>query len=373
MQISSLKTLAVVVSIFFFTSYLSEEFLPIYFRENLGLSVAEIVKILFFTFIIVGLLPLALLKLIRNFESLISFGILSTILFYITLIYIREPVILGLAYGVSIATFWPSFNLLQFRLSESKVRARVLSVFSSIIPTVASVIGPAVGGFVIQDFGFTSLFATAVILYLTTFFFSLSIRFKPEIQEFSIPTGRIFTIFFATFILFGFSESYWLAYPFFVLNVSGTVLYMGLVLAANSVLISAVTFLVSWLSDIKRARVKFAVIGSVVNAAWYFAISFASTMYEIVALSFLSGLASAFTISWFAYYADSFGKEHYASILVMMEVGLMIGRILNLIPTYMFISTANYTVYFLLLGAASLLLVPLMSSLKGSNVEGISS
>lgn len=53
-----------------------------------------------------------------------------------------------------------------------------------------------------------------------------------------------------------------------------------------------------------------AVIGMVLNAIWYFAIAFASAMHEIVALSLLSGLASASTISWLAYYGDSFGKEY---------------------------------------------------------------
>jgi hypothetical protein len=52
----------------------------------------------------------------------------------------------------------------------------------------------------------------------------------------------------------------------------------------------------------------------------------------------LSGLASAFSLSWFAHYGDSFKREHYASILVMMEVGLMIGRTANLAPTYLFIT-----------------------------------
>jgi hypothetical protein len=41
----------------------------------------------------------------------------------------------------------------------------------------------------------------------------------------------------------------------------------------------------------------------------------------------------------------------------MMEVGLMIGRAANLMPTYIFIKEANYSSYFILLGIASLLLV----------------
>jgi len=356
-QLHSLKTLTFVVAIFFFTSNLSGAFLPIYYKDS-GLSMTEIVELLLYTFLIIGLLPIVLLKLVKNFERIISFGIFSTMLFYIALIVVKHPIILGTAYGTSIATFWPSFNLLQFRLSESKVRARTVSFFSSIIPSLASIVGPATGGFVIETFGFTSLFAFSIFLYLVAFIFSIRIPFKSEIQGFALPKEKIFVVFFLSFIFLGLSEAYWLAYPFFVFEISETVLSMGVVLTFSAVLIVAVTFLVNWLSDIKMARVKFAAIGAVLYFIWYFTIAQASTSYEIVALSVISGLAGAFSISWFAHYGDTFRKEYYASILVLMEVGLMIGRIINLVPTYLFISHAQYANYFMLLGIISLFLIP---------------
>jgi len=358
-QKDSLKTLAVVTSLFFFTSSLSGSFLPVYYHEELGLSIAEIVEILLFTFPLIGLLPLILLKGVKNFERIISYGIFLTMLFYIILILIKNLIILGLAYGLSIATFWPSFNLLQFRLGETHVRARTISLFSAIIPSLTSIIGPAVGGFIIEKFTFTTLFAIVVSLYLVVFFLSLGIKYQPERHGFSIPKSRLFIVFFISFVVLGFSEAYWLAYPLFVLNVSGTVLNMGMVLALSATVISAAMFLVSWLSDIKKTRVNFAMIGALLNALWFFAVSYVSTTYEIVVLSLLSGLAGAFSISWFAHYGDSFSKEHYASVLVLMETGLMFGRLLNLAPTYVFMSTANYANYFRLLGVATLFLIPI--------------
>lgn len=353
-----MKILVIVVGLFFFTSNLSGSFLPIYFK-NLGLTVAEIIEILLFTFIIIGLLPLALLRIVRNFERIISFGILFTLVFFVALVYIRSPILLGLAYGLGIATFWPSFNLLQYRLSESRMRARTVSLFSAVIPSLASIIGPAVGGFTIENFGFTSLFAISIILYLIAFLLSTQIRFKPETQQPSMPKSGILPVFFLTFIILGLIEAYWLAYPFFVLNVSGTILNMGLVLAASGVIMSAITYSVNWLSDIKRARIEFAIIGTTMNIAWYLLVAHSSTMHEIVGLSLLSGLASAFAISWFAFYGDCFPRHHHASILVLMEIGLMIGRILNLVPTYIFMSKGDYTSYFALLGTVAVLLIPL--------------
>jgi MFS family permease len=357
-QANSLKALAIVVAVFFFTTNLSGVFLPIYFRD-IGLSLAEIVLILFVTFIVIGLLPIVLLKIVRNFERIISYGIFFTMLFYIALIYVKHPVLLGLAYGLGIATFWPSFNLLQFRLGESKVRARIISLLSVNIPAIAGIVGPAVGGFVIEVSGFTTLFIVAVAFYLVAFLLSLNMKLESETHSFTIPKERKFKIFFATFILLGLSESYWVAYPFFVYGVSGTVLYMGFVYALSAIVISMLTFIVSWVSDIKLARARFATVGVILNATWYIALTFVSEMYELVVLSLLSGLGSAFSLSWFANYGDSFKKEHYASILVMMEVGLMIGRFLNLAPTYIFLSVSDYASYFALLAIVCLSLIPL--------------
>lgn len=358
MQTNSLRALAVVVTVFFFANSLSGVFLTIYFRD-IGLNLGEIVLILFITFLVIGLLPTTLLRLVKNFERIISFGIFSTMLFYITLIYVKNPIILGLAYGLGIATFWPSFNLLQLRLSEAKVRARTISLFSSNIPAATSIIGPAIGGLVIETLGFTTLFIIVVILYLAAFAFSLNMKFKPESCKLSVPRTRKFQIFFITFILLGLSESYWVAYPFFVYGVSGSVLYMGFVYALSAVVISVLTYLVSWVSDIKLVRAKFAIIGMVLNTVWYFSLAFVTRMNELILLSIVSGLGGAFSLSWFAGYGDSFEKEYFASILVLMEVGLMIGRIANLAPTYFFLSANNYASYFILLALVSSSLIPI--------------
>lgn len=354
---NSIKILALVVSIFFFTTSLLGAFLPVYYRES-GLTLLEIIEILFFTFLVIGLLPLTLIKIVKNFEAVILLGIFTTMLFNGVLIYVKNPVILGLFYGLSIATFWPSFNLLQFRLSEMKVRARTLSLFSAVIPSVSSIAGPATGSLIITNFGFTTLFASSIILYLAAFVFSFKIRFAHEVLKLTVPKDKIFLVFFATFVLWGMVESYWVAYPFFVLGISGTVLNMGLIYAASGLLISIGTFVVNWISDIKRTRVEFAIIGAILYSAWYFGIADSSTMFQVVALSIVSGLASAFSLSWFAYYADTFPKIYYASILVLMEVGYMIGRLVNLAPTYTLISKNDYVSYFTLLGLSSLLLIP---------------
>ena len=354
---NSISTLSLVVTIFFFTSSLSGVFLPIYYKES-GLTLLEIVEVLFFTFLVIGLLPVTLMKIVRNFEAILTVGIFTTMLFNVVLIYVRNPIILGLFYGLGIATFWPSFNLLQFRLGEAKVRARTMSLLSVIIPGITGFVGPAVGSLIITTFGFKALFSSCIVLYLIALIFSLKIRFVAETIRFHIPRQKVFLIFFVSFILWGLTESYWIAYPFFVFRVAGTILDMGLIYALSGLLIAGITFAVSWISDVKRIRVEFAILGALCYAAWYFAIANASTVQQLIAFSLMSGLASAFGLSWFAYYADIFPREHYASILVLMEVGYMVGRIINLAPTYILLSSNDYAAYFVLLGIASLSMIP---------------
>jgi MFS family permease len=364
----STKILALTVGIFFFTSNMSLTFLPIYFKES-GMPISEIIVILFFTFLVIGLLPRLLVGITRHFERIISLGVLLTMLFYVALIYVKNPILLGLAYGLSVATFWPSFNLLQFRLTEAKERAFLISLLSVAIPGVTGVISPTVGGFIIETFGFTFLFSTSIILYLASFVFALLIRYKPEAQRFSLPKNNLFKIFMATFVLWGFSESYWLAYPLFVLTISSTVLNVGFVTSASSLIIVFANVAIGKLSDIKMKRVEFAIVSSLLYAVWYFALPKASNMMEIILLSLLSGFASAFALSWYAHYGDSFSREYHASILVMMEVGFMLGRIINLIPTYLFITINDYADYFKVLGFVSLFLIPLfMLSKKNKHI-----
>jgi hypothetical protein len=56
--------------------------------------------------------------------------------------------------------------------------------------------------------------------------------------------------------------------------------------------------------------------------------------------------------------SDSLAKDYHASILVLMETGLMIGRLVNPAPTYILVTRADYAEYFRLLGCASSFLAP---------------
>jgi len=179
-RLGDFKSLVVASSVYFFSSNLTSMFLPVYY-VTLGLSISQIAVLLLFTFLIIGLLPITLLRFVRNFERLICLGVLFTMVFYVLLLYVKNSVVLGVAYGLGIATFWPSFNLLQFRLSTSSIRARSVSLFSIIIPSVASIVGPAVGGLIIECFGFHAVLLVSVVLYFVSLTFFMRVKFEREV------------------------------------------------------------------------------------------------------------------------------------------------------------------------------------------------
>jgi len=77
MKKSDFKHLGVASSIYFFSNNLTSMFLPVYYL-GLGLSMSDVVLLLLATFMIIGLLPVTLLRFVRNFERLICFGVSST-------------------------------------------------------------------------------------------------------------------------------------------------------------------------------------------------------------------------------------------------------------------------------------------------------
>lgn len=66
MQAPAFKNLGIAASIFFFASNLTSMFLPVYFI-TLGLSIYDIAIVLLTTFLIIGFLPIILLKTCQKF------------------------------------------------------------------------------------------------------------------------------------------------------------------------------------------------------------------------------------------------------------------------------------------------------------------
>jgi MFS family permease len=346
---------------------LSGIFLPIYYLE-IGLPVTRILLILSVTFLVVGILPTLLLRTIpRYFERAITFGMLLATLFFLALLTTRNPIILGVTYGLFNAVFWPSFNLLMFRLSELKARAATISFLTVLLPTTTAVTGPLLGGYLIANFNFSSVFYLGAIFMLIGAVASLKVKvqktnMKLEFMKFSRSSPLV--VFAIVFMTSSLAEHYWLGYPLLLYKLSSSVFGLGLLASVTSLLSSVSAVFIGRISDIKKRRIEFGVISLAASSLYMLGLAFVSLPVELLPVSVIGGIATAFATPSFVLLADSFRRDDYASVLVLREVFIMLGRFGNVLIMFLFIVSYQFQNYFLALAISTALTIPIYMSLR---------
>lgn len=351
---SSLLYLSIATAFYFFSGAVTSIFLPNYYLE-LGLSINQIIILIACIVSVLGLLPILTLKFLPEiFEKLLIVGVFFNIVFLALLMFVRDPFVLGLVDGISMATFWPAFNLLIFRLTGAKHRAMIASLLYIIIPTLVGIIGPAIGGAFIHFFNFNSIFILGIILSAIAMVFSFKINYKPVTGGFALPKKRLFLLFALIIALSGFIDLGWIAYPLFLYSLSGGFLQMGLVAALLSAVFAIVSFFVGKFSEVEKHKINFTVFSALMATAYLFALVFVRTIPQLIVISVFASLASVFGVSFFSLYGDFFKRKYHATLVVIWETLLMFGRLANLIPVYIFINNFDFSSYFWVLGIVSL-------------------
>ena len=72
----------------------------------------------------------------------------------------------------------------------------------------------------------------------------------------------------------------------------------------------------------------------------------------------------------FSIYGDFFKRKQHAMLVVLWEVFLMMGRLTNLIPVALYITSFDFTDYFLVIGVISLSASVLLVALKLMHSSG---
>lgn len=342
----------------------SSIFLPNYFL-GIGLSIGQIVVIGALLFLILGLVPIVTLKYApKIFEKLLIPGILLLIVFYILLFFVKSPLLLGLTWGLSWAAFWPAFNLLLYRLTSIKRRGLVISIFYVVVTTITGVVGPAMGGFLISLFSFAAVFVFGIVMLLLAFVFSLKVRYAPATGGFVIPRSNLLLLFGAIIIVSGFSDPTFFAYPLLLHHLTSGYLEMGIVATVVSIIFAVVSVVVGKLSQVEKHRIDFAFFGTVVFIGWLFALAFVQNIPELVVASTFGGISSAFTFLVFALFGDFFKRKQHATLVVLWEVFLMVGRLANLAPLDIFVGNSDFKDYFLVVGLVSLIVIVFFMQLR---------
>jgi MFS family permease len=353
-QNKSLVYLSIAAAFYFLASSVIGIFLPSYYLE-LGLSINQIIILVACVVSVIGLLPILTLKFLpKLFEKLLIVGIFFNVVFFALLMFVKDPLILGLVDGISMATFWPSFNLLIYRLTGTKRRGMVASLLYIIIPTLVGIIGPVIGGAFIHFFNFNSIFILGIIFLSVALIFSFKIGYKPVTGGFTLPKKNLFLLFALIVVMAGATDIGWIVYPLFLQSLSSGFLQMGIVAAILSVLFAIISFFVGKFSEIEVHKINFMVFSALMTTAYLFALVFVRSIPALIIVSVFSGLSMVFAVGLFSLYGDFFKRKYHASLVVIWETLLMFGRLANLVPVYIFINTFDFSGYFWLIGLVSL-------------------
>jgi MFS family permease len=366
----SILYLTLVIAFFTLSSAVTGIFLPNYYLE-IGLSINQITLLMGVVFITLAIVPVLTLKFMPNsFEKLLVVGVILSALFYAMLIYVKDPLLLGLSLGLSYATFWPAFNLLLFRFSDVKRRGLIVSMLYVAVPTIAGIIGPLIGGVVISFMAFNSLFVLSIIFLFFAFLFSLKIKYLPAEGGLTIPRSHLLLLFAFVIVMQGFGDVGFIAYPMFLHQLTGNFLNMGIITSVLSAIFAVVSLAAGKISKVEKHRITFTMFGLLMGSLWIISLSAVQNTLQLVEISILSGISSAFGGLLFSLYGDFFKRRQHATLVVLWEVFLMIGRFSNLIPVSVFIVNFDFKDYFIVVGIASLLSVAALAVLKLQHSKG---
>ncbi|HXX87210.1 MAG TPA: MFS transporter [Candidatus Acidoferrum sp.] len=366
----SLILLALVTAFYSLSSTATGIFLPNYYLQ-IGLGIHQIIILIASMLLVLGLIPILTLKFLPQiFEKLLILGILLNAVFYVLLATVKEPLILGIVYGLSLATYWPAFNLLLFRLTDIKKRGLIVSLLYVTVPAFASIIGPFLGGSFIHFLGFHSLFIFGIVLLSLASAFSLKIRYAPTTRKFNIPKSHLLLLFAVIILISGFTETSWIAYPLFLHNLTGGFFAMGILASLLSAIFAIISLIAGRISQVEKHRISFAFLGMLMTSIWLISLASVHNVFQLLGISIFSGLSSAFGFSLLSLYGDFFKREQHATLVALWETFLMCGRLANLIPVSLFITSYNFKEYFSFVGLASLLSIIPFSVLMWLHSKG---
>jgi len=356
--------LALMFLIFSLSGSFISVFLPAYYEIIGSGSLGWALQFLAVQFAVLAVAPIALLRVFRErFEALLLASFPCYVLYYALLLLRANPLPTGIMAGVALSLFWPAFQTVTIRVAQKNRIASTFTVFWLFVTSTASVIGPVAGGLVISfGGGFAAALSVSAGLYLIAFLPMWRFRFEPvkftgRPRELQGPPRLNY--FLAAVLVWGMTDVGWLGYPLFALSVSVSFVNLGIVISVIGVITAAVGILIGRISDRSSNRFGLWWVGTLATTFALFALGLVRTIPELLAVSAVSGIASAATgpvlIGWFA---ENYTKESAAPFWTRFELFLNPGRLVNLAMAAFFLPSGNYGGYFAASGTIGLLTIP---------------
>ncbi len=205
-----------------------------------------------------------------GFEHCIFYSIPFAILYFLALSQIPNhnwlvvmAVIFLIMYKI---LFWPSYHTDFAHYSKSGYRGRELGTLS-FVSTIATIIGPVIGGIIISKFGFEVLFVIVSIISLISAIplFTTRENFQPHIFSYKQAFKRLINPYshykrkdFIAYFGYGEELIVAVAWPIFIFLIIEKFYLMGILIGVSTVAISFISLYVGKLSDItdKGGKIK---------------------------------------------------------------------------------------------------------------------
>ncbi|MFA5126874.1 MAG: MFS transporter [Patescibacteria group bacterium] len=267
--------------------------------------------------------------------------------------------------------YWPAYHANFARFSEAKEEGREVGVMT-VITSVVYIIGPALAGFIIAQFGYAALFIFAAVV-----FFASNIPMMITKESFT-PEGFSFTIVYKQLVskinrksllaYLGFGEEFIVLaiWPIFISLIITNVFDMGVVVALATLVTTVITLYVGKLSDRGQDHRILSLSSAFYSLSWFIRIfvNSATGVFFLDTLSRLGKNTISVPLTAITYERAKSVKpdqhRHIMSNVLFFEMSLVVGKLLAIILIYLalFFVADNilaFKITFILAGAMSLL------------------
>jgi len=345
-------------------------FEPIYLYK-IGYSLQKIMLFYFITYIIYFLIMPLGGKFARKkgYELGMLLGTILFSLFYIGLFFIEQypflfylvPFILALQKTF----YWPAYHADFARFSDDSEEGREIGGLTMAVSLVY-IIGPALAGFIIIQWGFGALFTFATIIFLASNIPTLITKEEFAIKDFSYKDAYLRLISkknrksFVAYLGFGEELIVLVVWPVFISIIITDIFDLGLIITLATLITSIITLYIGKITDSRNKKSILSLGASFYSLAWFIRIFIINQLgvFFVDTLSRLSKNVIAVPLTAITY--ERAKSRSIMKTVLFFEMSLVVGKLIALLLIYtsLFFITDEifaFKLTFILAGGMSLL------------------
>lgn len=351
-------------------------FEPIYLY-SIGYKLQDIMLFYLITYVLyIVIIPLGgKFAKSKGYEMGIFIGSVLFIAYYVGLFFIDAipwlffvmPIVLAMQKSF----YWPAYHADFASFTEEKEEGKQISSMT-VASSLVFIIGPAIAGFIIMQWGYGALFMVASILFLTSNLPTLITKekFIPHAFSYRESYKRLFSKKnrkeFLAYMGFGEELIVLVVWPVYISLLITDIFDLGLVVALATFVTTSLTLYIGRLSDTSNKRKILGIGSSFYALAWFFRLFISNTLgvFFVDTMSRLGKNTIAVPLTAITYEkANEVGLDKHGHIMnriLFFEMGLVMGKLLAILIIYSFLffvpdQILAFKLTFVLAGAMSLL------------------